>query len=590
MDTNQLRAAGFSDTEIGEYQKLSSAGFSDDEIIQHYSSDVAPARKTSGATVTRKENPPTMGGRAIKAAQRIGRTAYNIGPDAVEAAQGLAGFIAHPVKSLGEIGEAIGGAAYDVTHMSDEQKAALKQKAVNAAKDPLGTIGAVSDKIGEAVEQHPVDAALMFVTPNAPKVVKGATQAVTDVIKPSASVIEKSIGKTITTGVEKGIRPSVAGKGTFSMSQKYLGDAQDAVEHIVENRGNLRLTSESGDIVSGELPKNLKQFSEAIEQTKRGIFEQYNDLTVQAGRGRATVDLAPISKELINISKDTKLKKFAPGISQYAEKRAGEILTDGSAIGVTDAQDAIAIMNQSLESFYKNPTYENASRAYIDSMVANNLRRSLDKVIETEVGPGYAELKKSYGSLKAIEKDVSHRATVDARKNVKGLLDFSDIFSGSTAVHGILSMNPSLVTSGMIAKMLSTLYKIKNDPNRIIGNMFTKAEKLIQKRDKMAPKAKPTVKTPPTSTPKSAIPARPNGELVSGRLSLKEASGTPSGGIADPYATRMAPYRQANNPDEYFGDQARPYIPPVQGPSIDPDFLGDDGIFSSLMKRRRIIR
>lgn len=487
MDTNQLRAAGFSDTEIGEYQKLSSAGFSDDEIIQHYSSGVAPTRKTSGATGTWKEDPVTAKEQAVDVAKRIGRTAYNIGPDAVEAAQGLAGFIAHPVKSLGEIGEAIGGAAYDVTHMSDEQKAALKQKAVNAAKDPLGTIGAVSDKIGEAVEQHPVDAALMFVSPKGPKIIKGAAQAVTDVVKPSASVIEKSLGKTIDKGIEKGIRPSVAGKGTFSMSQKYLRNAQDAVEHIVENKGNLRLTSEAGDIVSGELPKNLKQFSEAIEQTKRGVFEQYNDLTVQAGRGNATVDLSPISRELMKISKDTKLKKFAPGISQYAEKRAGEILTDGSTIGVVDAQDSIAIMNKSLESFYKNPTYENASKAYIDSLVANNLRRSLDRVIETEVGPGYAELKRSYGSLKAIEKDVSHRATVDARKNVKGLIDFSDIFSSSTAVHGILSMNPSIVASGLTAKMLSTLYKIKNDPNRIIGNMFAKTERLMEKRNKVRP-------------------------------------------------------------------------------------------------------
>jgi hypothetical protein len=422
--------------------------------------------------------------------QRMANMASNIPGDAATVAKGAYGLLRHPIDTLGAVGESLGGAAYDLTHMTDEQKTALKQKVIADVQDPMGTVNTLMDKAADYVEEKPVQAALMALSPSGPKTATTATKAAMGVVRPTERAVTGALEKTITKGIEKGIRPGVEGKGTFTMSQKYLRNAQDAVEHIVENKGNLRLTSPTGDIERG-LPKNLKQFSEAIEQTKRSVFDQYNALTVQAGKGKATIDLVPISRELKTIADDPKLRKFAPGIADYAKKRSDDVLTGEKTIGLVDAQDSIAIMNKSLEAFYKNPTYENASTAYIDSLIANNLRKSLDSVIEREIGPGYADLKRSYGSLKAIEKDVGKRAVVDARKNVKGLIDFSDIFSGSTAIHGILSMNPSLVASGATAKMISALYRIKNDPNRIISGMFSRTEQLMDKRNKIRAKARP---------------------------------------------------------------------------------------------------
>ncbi len=560
---------------------------SDMEEIFAQAKTMAPAKKPNGVT-GEFETPKT-------ATERMVNMAKNTPGDAVRTAKEIGGFLSHPIESLKNTGEAIGGAVYDATHMNDEQKEALKQKVIAGAKDPIGTINSVLDRVADYVEERPVSAGLMVATPGAPKAASGAVKAVTGAVKPTARAAEQGLEKTITKGIEKGIRPSVAGKGTSSMSQKYLRNAQDAVEHIVENKNNLRLTTESGDIVNG-LPKNLKQFSEAIEQTKRGIFEQYNDLTMQAGKGSAAVDLNPISKELMKVAGDAKLKKFAPGIAQYAEKRAGEILTDGSTIGVIDAQDSIAIMNQSLESFYKNPTYENASKAYIDSLVVNNLRKSLDDVIEKEVGPGYAELKRSYGSLKTIEKDVTHRAIVDARKNVKGLIDFSDIFSSSAVVHGILSMNPSIVASGLTAKIISILYKIKNDPNRMISNMFSKTEKLIEKRKAIRSRKPTPSKTPPKQPPKSSpmpsdynIEGTPVGNLGSGGLSLNKSSAPPPttyGPLSDSY--RKAGYSPATTTDEYIGNPSLPYNAPVYPQAGEPELLGDVGSIISALTRNKV--
>jgi hypothetical protein len=116
-------------------------------------------------------------------------------------------------------------------------------------------------------------------------------------------------------------------------------------------------------------------------------------------------------------------------------------------------------------------------------MIANNIRTSLDNVITNATGEGYSALKKVYGSLKSIEKDVAHRSIVDARKNVKGLIDFTDIFSAGDIISGIATMNPAQIAKGGFQKAIATVYKKLNDPNRTIKKMFQGAEKYIQRKE-----------------------------------------------------------------------------------------------------------
>lgn len=283
----------------------------------------------------------------------------------------------------------------------------------------------------------------------------------------------KKIDQSINKGIEKGIRPSVSGKSTYQLSEKYSERTRDAVKTIISNKNNLQLTDEAGNIIQGKLPKNLKQFSQAIDQSKREVFKQYD---VMAGKaGHTTIDLNPISQELKTISNNKVINDISPNIAKYAEERSTAFANRGT-YSPMEAQDAIAHLNQGLEAFYKNPTYENASKASVDSMIANRLRRGLDETIENAVGPGYQQLKNTYGALSAIEKDVAQKAIVDARKNIKGLIDFSDIFSGSQVIYGILQTNPSIIGAGATAKMIASIYRHWNNPNRIIKNMFGSVE------------------------------------------------------------------------------------------------------------------
>jgi hypothetical protein len=299
--------------------------------------------------------------------------------------------------------------------------------------------------------------------------------------------IDQQLSSAITNGIEKGIRPGVGGNKTYAQSQGYMAKAQNAVKTILENKDNLVLTDEYGE-VTGQLPQNLKQFSQAIDQTKSEIFNRYNEMAVKSGERGAQVDLTPIADELATVANNKVLQDSAPEVAAYAKKRAEAYKPTPSTDGIStstdraytaeQAQNAISIFNQSLDAFYKNPSYDTASRAYIDSLIVNNLRKGLDNAIEQATGPGYQELKNSYGALKSIEKDVARRSIVDARKNAKGLIDFSDIFSGSEVVRGLLTMNPAAVGTGVAAKMISALYKLKNDPNRVVKGMFEKADKL----------------------------------------------------------------------------------------------------------------
>jgi hypothetical protein len=299
---------------------------------------------------------------------------------------------------------------------------------------------------------------------------------------PQADAAADALVKDIVRkGIEKGIRPTVAGKGTATAIKQYYDRATEAVKTIVHNKQNLSLMNADGEIVQGALPKSLNQFSEAVDQTKKTIFRQYDDMARQAGQSGATVDLAPIVKELDNISQTPVIKDLSPEVSAYAQKVSSNLAQRG-AYTAEQAQEAIANLNKSLEAFYRNPSYDNASKAGIDAMIVNNLRRELDNVVTGASGEGYQELKRSYGALKAVEKEVTHRAIVDARKNVKGLIDFTDIFTSGELARGLATMNPAVLSQGVVMRAIKEVYKLKNDPNRIIKNMFADVDKLVAKR------------------------------------------------------------------------------------------------------------
>ena len=301
-------------------------------------------------------------------------------------------------------------------------------------------------------------------------------KAVAPVLPQRLGQSEEAFNRALNEAFEKAVKPTIVGRKTADTAKRYQNSTIDAVNTIIENKPNLKFVSDEGEEATARLPQSLKEFSSAIEQTKKGIYSQYDALAQQAGKGGATIDLVPISDELDAVIGNEALRISHPEAVSYA-KALKDRLVQAGQIDTKTAQDLIQNYNNSLEAFYRNPTFDAASRAAIYAGIVRSMRKQLDTVIESTTGSQYQALKNKYASLKAIESDVLKRANIDARKNQKGLVDFTDIFSGGDIVSGILSLNPAQFAKGVAQKGFAEYIKLRNNPNRTIRLLFEKAEK-----------------------------------------------------------------------------------------------------------------
>jgi len=294
-------------------------------------------------------------------------------------------------------------------------------------------------------------------------------------LRKTPEMLERELTSVIGKGIEKAIRPTVVGKRTAPQVKAYYEKAKNAVKTIVDNKDNLSLTDIDGNAVTG-LPKTIKQFSEAIDQSKKSIYQQYHAMATEAGEAGALFDADKILTKLDDVAGDL---KHNPQVRQYAYDLKAEIdELHGQPPDIIEAR--IADLNNSLSGFYEGRV--SRAKAQVDASVAHLMREELDSNIMNAVGPGYQGLKNTYGALKTLEKEVNHRAVVNARRNTKGLLDFTDIFTGGEIVGGVLTMNPTLIARGVAGKGIKEYFKFLNNPDRIVKGMFSDAESLLNRQ------------------------------------------------------------------------------------------------------------
>lgn len=300
-------------------------------------------------------------------------------------------------------------------------------------------------------------------------------------LKTVAEVFKRpSVEQSIEKGIIGGIKPSIASTGkTIPEQSAYLKKAQNAVGTIIDNKDNLNLTTPEGDIITGSLPKSVQQFSEAVNQTKKNIFQQYDSLAKQAGEQGAVVNTKKVGDELIKIADRPEwavIEDQHPELSNYIIDKALRYEKRGQYTA-EQAQQSVKEFNDALQSFYRNPSYESWGKARVDAMIANNIRKELDNSIENATGSQYQELKSKYGALSSIEKDVAHRSMLQAKRAPAGLLDFTDIFTAGDLMRGFATMNPATIAGATVQKGLKEYIKMINNPDKIVAKMFTEVEK-----------------------------------------------------------------------------------------------------------------
>lgn len=311
--------------------------------------------------------------------------------------------------------------------------------------------------------------------------VKNTAQGVKTTLTPSDAKTTQSI----VDNYNKAVKPSVAGKTNAGSLAKANSNIVSGVNSILANKDNLSFTDKDGNEVTGKTPENLQDLSSAVAQTKSSLFNQFNDLQKQAGASGLKIDTSPIGDQLDKVIGNEALQVSHPDAIQYAKEMQGRLQNpDGTYKQFTPevTQEIIKNYNSSLEAFYKNPSYDNASKAAIDAGVASTLRQGIDDAVEKSTGGDaaktgqYQQLKSQYGALSSLEKDVAKRATVVGRQTGKGLGDYAQAFSGGDMVNGILSLNPGLFAKGAAQHLFLDRLNYLKSPEHAIKSMFNSAQ------------------------------------------------------------------------------------------------------------------
>lgn len=319
-------------------------------------------------------------------------------------------------------------------------------------------------------------------------------------------VVSKGLDTMIDTSIEKSIRPTVRGKKTIEAVDRYKDNARSAVKSIAENKGALKITSELGEEI--ELPDSLRSFSESIRQTKQKVFNEYDTILKQAGDTGVVLDTVKLADDLAEIKKSPKwavIEDNYPEVVKYVDNKIG-VLESRGTYTLEQGQEAIKAYNSSLEAFYRNPTPDGFGKVTVDAMIVNNMRKNLDDVIGGATGAEYQTLKNQYGALRAIEEDVAKRVIVNARKNQKGLIDFTDIFSAGDIIGGLTTFNPALLAKGTTQHFIKNWFKSINDPDNIIKKMFKEV-------DASTPSSIPKGGNYAKQTPKTKSPVDSKGKV-----------------------------------------------------------------------------
>jgi hypothetical protein len=245
-----------------------------------------------------------------------------------------------------------------------------------------------------------------------------------------------------------------------------------AIDQVVVNRPKLQLTDEAGNVVTGQLPKSLRQFSEGLDQVKKDVFAQYDGLMRRAGVTAPPIDLAPIAAQVRVAGSSTATRVVSPSVKKEADALADRLMKQGN-VGLADAQDMVQHLNRKNQAFWRNPTRENVSIATIEADVAGALRTQLDQTITGLQGPGYQALRDTYGALKAVEQNVVKAVVREGNRMPKGVADYlGGISEIAHIAHGVATLNPGAIAKGVGYGAGRAYMRRMSDPNKMVQNLF----------------------------------------------------------------------------------------------------------------------
>jgi len=291
-------------------------------------------------------------------------------------------------------------------------------------------------------------------------------QALQDNINKPLPEVEQSISQMYVNAVSPGVKGK---KQSLEGLVANTNSAVSAVKNLTESKSNLKFRDiETNQFIEGELPTNLWEFGGAIAHQKSQVYKQITEQL--EATGNSAIDTSRITDAMTDIIENPVYANETAIVNRARESLTKYMTTDYTP---SQIEELIQLENDRLQAFYRGAGTQ--ADAIVSAIVANNLRDMLDEAVEAATGTGVKDLKSQYGNLKAIERDVVHRALHNAQAREAGLVDMfgirtiGDVAAGAAGDLGALKRGAAQIAGESFIKAL-------NDRDAMVNRMFLVAE------------------------------------------------------------------------------------------------------------------
>ena len=421
--------------------------------------------------------------------------------------------IAHPVDTVVGLAKTAGGLAAASQGNPYPLAETLTPVAQQIAKNPGG----------EAIAAIPQVAMALVGGAKAPAMAEDAAQA----IAPKLG----EVGNPVT-----GLKNMMAGPPEAQMTK-----ALQPAKNNISFGADLKTALPQMKAAEQQLGKPIEGFDDAAQAAilaKKNVWQHVQARLQGAGQQGATIDGNPIADAMMS-SIDKRMGIQNPGLTAKIQSIAD---TYRRPLDVNEAEDFIQSNNKELTGYYaKNKVSQQAAEAdpEIAAKVAegNALRSALYDKLDSLSGPGVAQLKKTYGALSNVQKELTAQQIVYARKAPANLGEqMGYLQAGAKALTGDVVGAAKDIA---VRRFLSDL----NDKNSMITRSFANV--------------KPAGPFPAPSNPRFA------GLLPRGAIQTPQAdaSGAVSGAIPPTFNATTRAQRLGLLLPEKAGGNVLPYYP-----------------------------
>lgn len=301
--------------------------------------------------------------------------------------------------------------------------------------------------------------------------------------KPSAWLIQteanynKQLADIVDKGLSGGAKPKTIGKNNYSKMTSYEERGVSAIENIIKDKPDF-VFDRGGKTVQGVVPRTGEEASQAIEHGIQKRLSEATQNAAQSGEQGVIVE----GKSALDYLKKVATNTNITDAEISTAKELLDLIAKNPARTPTDIEELLSSLKGKTKSFYNSGGDESAKIA----AKTTDLLRQDQVTAMGNAGPAWQKARNEVRDYMTIQKDVNKAWGVDKRKQAFGFFDMANMYSVGELTAAIAGANPVLLAKAGGIAGIKAYMKYRNQMNTKISSMFSDAEKVIGRRDKIS--------------------------------------------------------------------------------------------------------